>query len=127
MKKLAAALTGLLFQAQAVFAEGEIAPGNPAQNMMQTFVMVGVAALFFYVILWRPEQKRRKAMEEQRKSLKKGDKVTAMGIVGIVAKIDEHTLTLRNPDGSKIEVLKAAVTDVQSMGNSGEEEKKESN
>ncbi|CRX37649.1 preprotein translocase subunit YajC [Estrella lausannensis] len=127
MKPLAAALAVLLFQAQAVFAEGELGPGSPTQSMMQTFVMVGVAALFFYVILWRPEQKRRKAMEEQRKSLKKGDRVTAMGIVGIVAKIDEHTLTLRNPDGSKIEVLKAAITDVQPMGGSSEEEKKEGN
>lgn len=123
MKKTLIPLLCLIFQAQSVFAAGEASPPTPQQSIIQTFVMIGIAALFFYVILWRPEQKRRKALEEQRKSIKKGDRVTAMGIVGIVSKIDEHTLTLRNPDGSKIEVLKAAVTDVQAGG--GDEEKKE--
>lgn len=109
-----------ILQAQAAFAE-DVGP-TPGQSLMQTLVMVGVAALFFYIILWRPEQKRRKIMEDQRKAMKKGDKVTAMGIVGIVSKIDENTVTLRNPDGSKIEVLKAAITDVQA-GSGADEDK----
>jgi preprotein translocase subunit YajC len=73
---------------------------NPSGGMTQTLLMIGIALVFFYFILWRPEQKRRKAAEQMRASLKKGDRVTAMGIVGRV-------------DGAKIEVLKAAITDVQ--------------
>ena len=68
---------------------------------------------FFYFILWRPEQKRRKASEQMRSSLKKGDRVTAMGIIGKVDRIQEQTVVLRMIDGAKIEVLKAAITDVQ--------------
>ena len=82
------------------------------QGIWQTLVMVAVAMLFFYFILWRPEQKRRKAMEQQRNTLKKGDRVTAVGIVGTVLRIQENTVILKMYDGSKIEVLKAAISDV---------------
>jgi preprotein translocase subunit YajC len=87
---------------------------SPDQGFMQTLVMVGLALLFFYFILWRPEQKRRKAMDAQRNAMKKGDKVTAMGIIGTVSKIKEDTVVLRMIDGSEIEFLKAAISDVQS-------------
>lgn len=88
----------------------EAAPRD--QGMMQTFIMIAIALIFFYLILWRPEQKRRKAVEQQRSALKKGDRVTAMGIVGSVVRIDEHTVILKMYDGSKIEMLKAAISDV---------------
>ena len=84
------------------------------QGFMQTLVMVGLALLFFYFILWRPEQKRRKAMEAQRSTMKKGDRATAMGIIGTVSKIKEDTVVLRMIDGNEIEFLKAAISDVQS-------------
>ncbi|WP_202965052.1 preprotein translocase subunit YajC [Neochlamydia sp. EPS4] len=88
----------------------EIVPRD--QGMTQTFVMIAIALIFFYLILWRPEQKRRKAIEEQRSALKKGDRVTAMGIVGTIVRIEENTVILKMYDGSKIEMLKAAITDV---------------
>lgn len=90
--------------------EGDALP--PDQGMYQTLIMIAIAMTFFYFILWRPEQKRRKALESQRDSLKKGDRVTAMGIIGTVLKIQEQTVILKMYDGSKIEVLKGAVTDV---------------
>jgi preprotein translocase subunit YajC len=83
------------------------------QGFTQTLVMIAIALLFFYFILWRPEQKRRKAMEATRSSLKRGDRVTAMGIVGTVLKVQEHTIIVRMVDGSKIEFIKAAISDVQ--------------
>ncbi|MBS4171435.1 preprotein translocase subunit YajC [Neochlamydia sp. AcF95] len=88
----------------------EIVPRD--QGMTQTFVMIAIALIFFYLILWRPEKKRRKAIEEQRNALKKGDRVTAMGIVGTIVRIEDNTVILKMYDGSKIEMLKAAITDV---------------
>ncbi|MGA8164662.1 MAG: preprotein translocase subunit YajC [Waddliaceae bacterium] len=82
------------------------------QGLWQTLAMIGIAIAFFYFILWRPEQKRRKALEEQRSNLKKGDKVTAMGILGTVLRVEEQTVILKLYDGAKMEVLKGAVTDV---------------
>ncbi|HSX13704.1 MAG TPA: preprotein translocase subunit YajC [Chlamydiales bacterium] len=86
---------------------------NESGGLMQTFIMIALALVFFYFILWRPEQKRRKASEKMRGSLKKGDRVTAMGIVGKIDRIQEQTIILKNVDGSKIEILKAAISDVQ--------------
>ena len=90
--------------------EGEQPPQD--QGFYQTLIMLGIIFVFFYFILWRPERKRRKMQEEQRSSLKKGDRVTAVGIVGTVSKIQEHTVILKMVDGSKIEVLKMAISDV---------------
>ncbi|MBA3957356.1 MAG: preprotein translocase subunit YajC [Parachlamydiaceae bacterium] len=92
--------------------EGDVPTPPRDQGFMQTLIMIGMALVFFYLILWRPEQKRRKVMEEQRGSMKKGDRVTAMGIVGTVDKIQEHTVIVRMVDGSKIEFLKAAISEV---------------
>ncbi len=86
---------------------------NETGGLMNTFIMIGLALVFFYFILWRPEQKRRKAAEKMRGALKKGDRVTAMGIVGKIDRIQDQTIVLKNVDGSKIEILKAAITDVQ--------------
>ncbi len=104
-----------------LFADESSAVGGRG-NLVQTFVTIGVAILFFYFLLWRPEQKRRKTLERQRSSLKKGDQVTAMGIIGTVTKIQDNTVILRMVDGAKIEMLKASITDVKP---SSEEEVKE--
>ncbi|HSW85989.1 MAG TPA: preprotein translocase subunit YajC, partial [Rhabdochlamydiaceae bacterium] len=82
-------------------------------SLMQTVILIVIALVFFYFILWRPEQKRRKEMDKKRSGLKKGDRVTAMGIIGTVVKIQDTSIILKMVDGStKIEVLKAAITDV---------------
>ena len=81
-------------------------------NMNQALIMVGIALVFFYLILWRPEQKKR----AKRNALKKGDKVSAVGIIGTIAKIEEETIILEMVDGNKIEVIKAAVNEVGSRG-----------
>ncbi|WP_068469121.1 preprotein translocase subunit YajC [Candidatus Protochlamydia phocaeensis] len=101
-----------------LFAEGDTPP--PAdQSFWQTLVMIGIAFLFFYVILWRPEQKRRKALEEQRNTLKKGDRVVAMGIIGTVVRVGDQTVILKMYDGAKLEFFKAAITDLLPEEDSG--------
>ena len=115
-----------LLLSSALFADDATAPRQ--QNMYQTVIMIGIALLFFYFILWRPEQKRRKKMQEQRSSLSKGDRVTAMGIIGTVLQIDDKTVILKMVDGAKIEVLKDAITVVQpgaSQTETGKQEAKE--
>ena len=100
-----------VFSSTSLFAQG----AKPARegNFMQTLIMIGIAIIFFYFILWRPERKRRKMLEEQRSKMQKGDRVTAMGIVGALEKVEDKTVILKMVDGSQIEVLKAAISDVQ--------------
>jgi len=100
-----------LLPSAAIFAQ-DAAPA-PQSGITSTLIMIGIALVFFYFILWRPEQKRRKAAEQMRSSLKKGDRVTAMGIIGKIDRIQDQTVVLKMVDGAKIEVLKAAITEVQ--------------
>lgn len=104
--------TTLLVLKGNLFAEGEENLPPSDQSFWQTLVMIGIAFLFFYIILWRPEQKRRKALEEQRNGLKKGDRVAAMGIIGTVLRVGDQTVILKMYDGAKIEFYKAAITDI---------------
>lgn len=101
-----------LLVSPALFADAAAAPARE-NNMTQTFMLLGFGVLFFYFLLWRPEQKRRKAAEKLRSSMKKGDRVTAMGIIGTVVRVENNSVVLKMIDGSKIEMLKAAVSEVQ--------------
>lgn len=103
-------LSASIFSFPLFSQETEIPPRD--QGAWQMFIVLAMGLLFFYFILWRPEQKRRKMMDEQRNSMKKGDKVTAMGIIGTIAKVNENTVVVRMIDGAKVEFLKAAITDV---------------
>ncbi len=114
MKKFTTMLTALGIGASSlVFADAAPAKsGNPYQML----IMIGIAIAFFYLIVLRPERKRRKEAQLRRESLKKGDKVTAMGILGHVAQIKEDTVVLKLYDGAKMEILKAAVSEVMADG-----------
>ena len=108
MKKLLALFP--LLSTASLFAQNETA--GRQGSFIQTIIMVGVAIVFFYFILLRPEKKRRKALEQQRSAMKKGDKVTAMGIIGTIDKILDTSIILTMVDGTKIEVLKQAISEV---------------
>ncbi len=82
-------------------------------GMYQSLIMIGIFILFSYFILYRPEQKRKKRLESLRKNLKKGDRVIAMGIKATVDEVREGSVILKNPDGSKVEMIQAAITDVE--------------
>jgi len=115
MKKLIYVLSGFaLFTTTTLFADelgGAEAPAAQQKSFMPTLIMLAIAMAFFYLVALRPERKRRKAAEERRSAMKKGDKVTAMGIIGTVVRVGEETVVLKMVDGAKIEMLKAAVTD----------------
>jgi preprotein translocase subunit YajC len=100
-----------VFSIASLFAE-DAAPA-PKGNYMQTLIMIAVALVFFYFILLRPEQKRRKQALNMRESMKKGDRVTAMGILGTIDQVKESTVILTMIDGAKLEVLKAAISEVK--------------
>lgn len=111
MKKYILAVWAALL-ASPLMAE-EVQETARQSSFMQTIIMIGIAIIFFYFILWRPEQRRRKQMETLRTSMKKGDVVVAMGIVGTIDRIKDTTVVIRNVDGSKIEVLKAAISEIK--------------
>jgi preprotein translocase subunit YajC len=120
MKKILYAFFASPLLASQLMAQEEAATSRD-QGFSQTLIMLGIALFFFYFILWRPERKRRKQMEARRNSMKKGDRVTAMGIIGTIHRVEEQTIIAKMYDGSKIEFLKAAISDVQPSDEKGQE------
>lgn len=115
MKKMIYLLSGCaLFCTTTLFADdlgGAAAPAGRQGSFMPTLAMLAIAMAFFYIVALRPERKRRKAMEQRRSAMKKGDRVTAMGIIGTIVRVQDDTVILKMVDGAKIEMLKAAVTE----------------
>jgi len=73
-----------------------------------------VMLILIFVIMWlfmiRPQRKQQKALEEMRNALKKGDKViTAGGIYGTVADIDEKTVLIKVDGEVKLRVDKSSI------------------
>lgn len=77
------------------------------------FIMVALFIAFFYFVMFRPENSRRKKLQQMRSSLQKGDVVIAMGIRATVEEIKERTVILKQVDGSLIEMLSQAITEVE--------------
>ncbi len=77
----------------------------------QTIITIGVVVIFFYLIMWRPEAKRRKELDTRRNALKPGDRVIAMGVIGVVVKTTDSSVILKMIDGNKLEFIKAAVSE----------------
>lgn len=81
---------------------------NPFLAFLPMVLMMGV----FYFLLIRPQQKQRKELAQMVQDLKKGDRVmTAGGIIGTLAGIQNDYVILKVGDGeTKIEILKSAIT-----------------
>jgi len=81
------------------------------EQYFSLILMVAVIGLM-YVMMIRPENKRKKQAEEMRNSLKKGDKITTIGgIVGRVVMVNETTLIIEtSEDRVRMEITKWAVS-----------------
>lgn len=80
--------------------------------MDYSILMLLVLLAVFYFLLIRPENKRKKAAEQLRSSLKKGDKLTTIGgIVGTIVQVNEDTLIIEtSEDRVRMEITKWAVS-----------------
>ena len=85
--------------------------------MTESILMLVLMLAIFYFMLIRPENKRKKANEEMRNGLKKGDTVTTIGgIVGRVVAIKEDTFVLETgSDRMKIRFRRSAIASVEKL------------
>lgn len=80
--------------------------------MDYTILMLIVMVAIMYFLMIRPENKKKKAAEEMRSSLKVGDEITTIGgIVGTVCAVKEKTVVLETgADRVRVEFTKWAVS-----------------
>ncbi|MFT4072831.1 MAG: preprotein translocase subunit YajC [Dysgonamonadaceae bacterium] len=80
------------------------------QSMWSSVIMIVAIIAIFYFFMIRPQQKRQKALQEARSSMKVGDKVvTAGGIHGRIREVSDSYFLVEISEGVKIKVDKASV------------------
>lgn len=77
-------------------------------SILMILIMVGI----FYVMLIRPENKRKKQAAEMRASLKVGNEVTTIGgIVGTICAVKENSVVIETgADRVRLEIMKWAIS-----------------
>ena len=88
---------------------------------LSTFLPLVLIVVVFYFILWRPQQKQKKARAEMLKNMKVGDRVKSIGgIYGRIVEMKDDTITLETGrDKVKIVFDRAAISTVEG-GNDAE-------
>lgn len=91
-------------------AAGSAAGQGAAGGSWSFLLMLGLMFLVMYLFMIRPQRKQQKALEEMRNSLRKGDKVvTAGGIYGTVADVDERTVLVKVDGDVKLRIDKTSI------------------
>ena len=76
----------------------------------QPFLMIAVMFAIFYFLLFRPQQKRQRELDDLLKSLKKGDKVRLSdGIRGEIVELTESEALVQIADKVKVHVLRSSI------------------
>jgi preprotein translocase subunit YajC len=93
-------------------------PGaSPGGMDLMTFLPMIAIFVVFYFLLIRPQQKRAKETKAMLSSLSKGDEViTAGGIVGRIAKLDEQYASIEIAPGTEIKVQRGAISQLLPKG-----------
>ena len=92
---------------QAAGAAGQSAAGGSSLSFI---LMLALMFLVMWLFMIRPQRKQQKALEAMRNALKKVDKViTAGGIYGTVADVDERTVLVKVDGEVKLRVDKSSI------------------
>ena len=75
-------------------------------------IMIGLLFVVFYFFLIRPENKKKKQLQQMRSALKVGDQITTIGgIVGKVVSIKDDMITFETgEDRVRMQVMRWAIS-----------------
>lgn len=84
---------------------------------LTTFLPLVLMFVVMYFLMIRPQQKRAKEQKSMMDALAKGDEViTAGGILGKVAKVNDSYITVEVAAGTEVVVQKASITTLLPKG-----------
>ena len=86
------------------------------QGPLFTFAPILLLVVIFWLLIFRPQQKRQKAHQAMLSSIARGDTiVTSGGIVGKVTKsVDGEDLEVEIAQGTRVKIARTGVVDVRS-------------
>ena len=94
-------------------------------DYMSIIMIVAMIAVFYFLLI-RPENKKKKAVNEMRASLKPGDEITTIGgIVGTVVDVKENNVVVEtSADQVRIEFAKWAISSNETAAENAKAEAK---
>jgi len=95
-----------------IFAEEPTVKEGPAASPIFQFLPLIAIVVFFYFIMFRPQQKERKRREKALGELKKNDRVVSIGvIIGTIASISdkEQEVTLKIDENTRMKFRRSAI------------------
>jgi len=114
----------LMGNPQAAGAEGQATTGSLLTSFLPFLIIIAI----FYLLIIRPQNKKRKETETMLSALKKGDKVVTIGgLHGTIQSVDETTVIIKADDNVKLKFLRSAVSSVVQQSASSEEKIEENN
>ena len=109
-----------------LMAAPQAADGTAGGGSLLTSIIPFIAIIaIFYLLIIRPQNKKRKETEKMLSALKKGDKVVTIGGVhGVVHSVKESTVIIKVDENVKMEFLRSAVSSVITPSAAKEEKEK---
>ena len=91
-------------------------PGVGTADLLMQFAPILLLVVIFWLLIFRPQQKRMKAHQAMLQAIIRGDTVvTSGGLVGKVTKaVDGEDLEVEIAQGTRVKIARSGVTDVRS-------------
>lgn len=86
-------------------------PGGGLAAQFSFFFPLILVVLIFWILVWRPQNRRARQHQAEIMAIKKGDEiVTAGGIRGRVTKASDEEVEVEIAQGVKVKVVKATIS-----------------
>lgn len=94
-------------------------PSMGATDLLIQFAPILLLVVIFWLLIFRPQQKRMKAQQAMLSAITRGDTVvTTGGIVGKVTKaVDGEDLEVEIAQGTRVKIVRGMIADVRSKSN----------
>lgn len=97
-------------------AQAEAAPAGGGSPFQFPIMMVILFAIMYFMMI-RPQKRREKERKEMINSVKSGARVLlTSGIIGEVINVKENTLIIKIADNTKVECVRAAISQILEKG-----------
>ncbi|MEZ4815003.1 MAG: preprotein translocase subunit YajC [Bdellovibrionota bacterium] len=112
MRSLLVFAINVFFLTQAIAQEATApAAGAKAPNsLLMNLPMIVLFVALFYFLIIAPQKKQQKQQQDFQKTLSRGDEVvTASGIIGKIAGLNERIVTLEVAHNTEIKILRSQI------------------
>ena len=100
-----------------IIAEADAAPAGGGGSPLQFPIMMAILFGIMYFMMIRPQKRRDKERKAMIANVKTGDRVLlTSGILGQVRNVNETSLIIQIAEQTKIEVVKAAISQILDKG-----------